>query len=160
KILKLRPHDEHVLLNAADIAAGQGLLAEARVHLNTVNEQRRSRGDASQVIDAEAFISRVTAIRRLSVDTPEAAPTVPDPRSSDDPRVFASRERIRVAAAVPAAPPVAMPADPPGSSSLPQEIPTTATGSSTSAAKLAQPVERPPAPRDLEDVFADLRKDA
>ena len=46
KILKLRPDDEHVLLKAAEIAAGEGLLAEARAHLHSVNEQRRKRGEA------------------------------------------------------------------------------------------------------------------
>jgi tetratricopeptide (TPR) repeat protein len=51
KILKIRPHDEHVLLQAAEIAAGQGLLVDARQHLNAVYEQRASRGDADGCLE-------------------------------------------------------------------------------------------------------------
>ena len=51
KILKIRPHDEHVLLQAAEIAAGQGLFVDARRHLNAVDEQRRSRGDAAGCLE-------------------------------------------------------------------------------------------------------------
>ena len=51
KILKIRPHDEHVLLQAAEIAAGQGLLVDARQYLNAVDEQRASRGDAAGCLE-------------------------------------------------------------------------------------------------------------
>ena len=51
KILKIRPQDEHVLLQAAEIAAGQGLLVDARQYLNAVDEQRRSRGDAAGCLE-------------------------------------------------------------------------------------------------------------
>lgn len=49
KILKIRPHDEYVLMQAAEIAADQGLFVDARMYLNTVSEQRRSRGDLAGV---------------------------------------------------------------------------------------------------------------
>jgi tetratricopeptide (TPR) repeat protein len=49
KILKIRPDDEYVLLQAAEIAAGQGLFVDARTYLNTVSERRRSRGDVAGV---------------------------------------------------------------------------------------------------------------
>jgi tetratricopeptide (TPR) repeat protein len=46
KTLKLAPDHEHALLQAAEIAAGQGLLADARTYLGAVEEKRRARGDA------------------------------------------------------------------------------------------------------------------
>jgi tetratricopeptide (TPR) repeat protein len=49
KILKIRPHDEYVLLQAAEIAAGQGLFVDAHAYLNAVSEQRRTRGDVAGV---------------------------------------------------------------------------------------------------------------
>jgi tetratricopeptide (TPR) repeat protein len=47
KILKIRPDDEHALLQAAEVATSQGLLADARAYLNALGERRRSRGDAA-----------------------------------------------------------------------------------------------------------------
>jgi tetratricopeptide (TPR) repeat protein len=47
KILKIRPDDEHALLQAAEVATSQGLLADARSYLNALGERRRSRGDAA-----------------------------------------------------------------------------------------------------------------
>ena len=46
KILKVKPDHEHALLQGAEIAGSQGLLADARTYLNTVLERRRSRSDA------------------------------------------------------------------------------------------------------------------
>jgi tetratricopeptide (TPR) repeat protein len=46
KILKLKPDHEHALVQGGEIAASQGLLADARALFNTVAERRRSRGDA------------------------------------------------------------------------------------------------------------------
>jgi tetratricopeptide (TPR) repeat protein len=45
KILKTKPDHEHALIQSAEIASSQGLLADARGHLNVVLERRRSRGD-------------------------------------------------------------------------------------------------------------------
>jgi tetratricopeptide (TPR) repeat protein len=45
KILKIKPDHEHSLLQGAEIASSQGLLADARAYLNTVGERRRGRGD-------------------------------------------------------------------------------------------------------------------
>jgi len=47
KILKIRPDDEHALLQSGDIAARQGLLADARAYLNAVRERQRGRGDVA-----------------------------------------------------------------------------------------------------------------
>lgn len=45
KILKIKPDDEHALLQGAEIAGSQGLLVDARAYLNTLLERRRSRND-------------------------------------------------------------------------------------------------------------------
>ena len=65
KILKLRPDDEHALMQAAEIAATQGLLADCRSHLKVVADKRRSKGDARGV-------AQIT-IRLASLD-PEDTP--------------------------------------------------------------------------------------
>jgi tetratricopeptide (TPR) repeat protein len=52
KILKLDPNHDHTLLRVADIAARQGLFADARVYLSAVVEVRRQRGDARGEADA------------------------------------------------------------------------------------------------------------
>jgi tetratricopeptide (TPR) repeat protein len=49
KILKLKPDHEQALVQAAEIAANQGLLADARVYFKTVADRRRARGDARGV---------------------------------------------------------------------------------------------------------------
>jgi tetratricopeptide (TPR) repeat protein len=45
KILKLKPDHEHTLVQLADILGSQKLYADARGHLNTLHEIRKSRGD-------------------------------------------------------------------------------------------------------------------
>ncbi|HEX7795966.1 MAG TPA: tetratricopeptide repeat protein [Vicinamibacterales bacterium] len=157
KILKLRPHDEHVLLQAADIAAGQGLLAEARAHLNTVNEQRRSGGDASGVVDPEAFISKVTAARRLSVDNSPAL----EPRSSDSHKVppVVPADPVVVAPATASTHALSIPKNPVDNNAVPREIEKRAASMEEPAATIAQSPGGGQ-PKDLEDIFADLRKEA
>ena len=49
KILKIKPDHEQALVQAAEIAANQGLLADARVYFKTVADRRRVRGDARGV---------------------------------------------------------------------------------------------------------------
>ncbi len=72
KILKIRPDHEHALIQGAEIAASQGLLADARAYLNTVFERRRARGDqrgAAQArirlgsLDPADFEARANAAR-------------------------------------------------------------------------------------------------
>jgi tetratricopeptide (TPR) repeat protein len=46
KILKLKPDHEPALVAAADLAVGQGLLADARTYLTALIERRNVRGDA------------------------------------------------------------------------------------------------------------------
>jgi tetratricopeptide (TPR) repeat protein len=45
KVLKIRPDDDHALLQSAEIAARQGLLADAKAMLGSVIEHRLRRGD-------------------------------------------------------------------------------------------------------------------
>ena len=49
KVLKVRPDDEHSLLQGAEISAAQGLLADARANLNAVGDRRKSRKDTRGV---------------------------------------------------------------------------------------------------------------
>ena len=45
KIVKIRPDDEHALLQSADLSEQQGLYADARASLGTIADRRRRRGD-------------------------------------------------------------------------------------------------------------------
>lgn len=72
KVLKLKPNHEHALLQSAEVAATQGLLADARSYLNTLIEQRRGRGDFEGaararvrlgLLDPEDFSARAAAAR-------------------------------------------------------------------------------------------------
>ena len=59
KILKVKPNDEHALIQAAGVAVKQGLLLDARAYLNAVCAERRQRGDLAGL--AEAMI-RLAAV--------------------------------------------------------------------------------------------------
>ena len=72
KIIKIRPDDEHALLQAGEMAAQQGVLVDARTYLNTVAERRLARGDrqgAAEIrvrlgsLDPSDFDARRTAAR-------------------------------------------------------------------------------------------------
>jgi tetratricopeptide (TPR) repeat protein len=49
KVLKLKPDEEHALLQGAEISAAQGILADARMYLNAVAERRRKNKDTRGV---------------------------------------------------------------------------------------------------------------
>ena len=75
KTLKIKPTDEHALLQAADIAVRQGLLAEAKQYLSLVVAHRRAGGHlagAAEVLtrmaalDPEDVQARVTAARAVA----------------------------------------------------------------------------------------------
>jgi len=53
KILKLKPDHEHSLMQVADILGMQKLYADARAHLNTLIELRKSRGDVRGSLQAK-----------------------------------------------------------------------------------------------------------
>jgi tetratricopeptide (TPR) repeat protein len=59
KILKLEPDHDHALLQIADIAERQGLLADARICLSTVAEARRRRGDSQGEADARIRLANL-----------------------------------------------------------------------------------------------------
>jgi len=65
KILKLAPGDEKVLLTLAEISTKQGLLADARAHLNAVAKRRRERGDHS---GADDLVIRLGSLDPADVD--------------------------------------------------------------------------------------------
>jgi len=84
KLLKLKPDDEHSLVQSAELASTQGLLADARSFLNTLAELRQTRGDkrgAAQArirlgsLDPADYDARIAAARaRIEVgDAPGAA---------------------------------------------------------------------------------------
>jgi tetratricopeptide (TPR) repeat protein len=53
KILKLKPDHEHSLVQLADILGTQKLYADARAHLNTLIELRKSKGDVRGSLQAK-----------------------------------------------------------------------------------------------------------
>ena len=74
KILKLVPQDETTQIQLADISARQGLLADAKSHLNAIAARRRAKGDrrgAAEIvvrlgtIDPADFDARLAAARTL-----------------------------------------------------------------------------------------------
>jgi tetratricopeptide (TPR) repeat protein len=74
KILKVKPLDEASQLQLAEISAKQGLLADAKSHLNAIAARRRERGDrrgAAEIIvrlgtiDPADFDARLAAARTL-----------------------------------------------------------------------------------------------
>lgn len=65
KALKLRPDDEASLLHLGQIAARQGLLADARTYMTSVAEKRRARGDEE---GADAILIEMSAIDPADVD--------------------------------------------------------------------------------------------
>ena len=53
KILKLKPDHERGLWQVSDILGNQGLYADARAHLNTLIELRRTKGDTRGALQAK-----------------------------------------------------------------------------------------------------------
>ncbi len=70
KILKLRPADDHALVQAGELAASQGLLADARAFLTSAIAARRHRGDQSGVL---ALVVRLGALDKSDVEARLAA---------------------------------------------------------------------------------------
>jgi tetratricopeptide (TPR) repeat protein len=82
KILKIRPEEEAVQLQLAEISARQGLIADARSYYTAVAERRRSRGDrrgASEItvrlgdLDPNDVEARTAAARAVAELGDEAA---------------------------------------------------------------------------------------
>lgn len=78
KIIKIKPDHEHALLQAAEIAASQGLYADARGHLATVADKRLARGDKrghaqiririGNLDPADYEARRIAAVARIDVN--------------------------------------------------------------------------------------------
>jgi len=83
KVLKIKPDHEHAMLQAAEVAASQGVLVDARAYLNALVERRRGRGDergAAQItirlasLDPANITNRLAAARaRVAVKDVEGA---------------------------------------------------------------------------------------
>jgi len=54
KILKIRPDDEHALMQAGVIAANQGMIVDARAYLTAAAKRRTARGDDEGVAEIRA----------------------------------------------------------------------------------------------------------
>jgi tetratricopeptide (TPR) repeat protein len=70
KLLKLTPDDEASQLKLADVSARQGLLADAKSHLNAVAARRRARGDRA---GAAEVVVRLGSIDPADIDARLAA---------------------------------------------------------------------------------------
>jgi tetratricopeptide (TPR) repeat protein len=66
KALKVAPDHEHTLLRLSEIAAGQGLLADARAYLRQLGRVRRERGDTR---GADECLVRLALLDEADVDT-------------------------------------------------------------------------------------------
>jgi tetratricopeptide (TPR) repeat protein len=83
KVLKLKPDHEHALIQAAEIAAAQGVFVDARAYLKSVAEERRRRGDqrgAAEIqlrlgsLDPADYGARIAAgLARAGLGEPDAA---------------------------------------------------------------------------------------
>jgi tetratricopeptide (TPR) repeat protein len=59
KILKLKPYDEHAMVQAGEIARRQGFFADARAHLSAVMARRSARGDRRGAADVRIRLGLV-----------------------------------------------------------------------------------------------------
>jgi tetratricopeptide (TPR) repeat protein len=73
KILKISPDDESAQLNLAEIAARQGLLADAKVYFSGVEARRRARGDR---LGADEIVLRLGDLDPADVEARVAAARV------------------------------------------------------------------------------------
>jgi tetratricopeptide (TPR) repeat protein len=136
KVLKIRPDHEHALLQGAEIAASQGLLADARRYLNAVLERRLENGDVGGVAEIR--------VRLGSLD--------PDDRSARRSSDLSSGLDDLRGSARPDAPPLAASGR---SESVDVDLSIVLDDSAMPVAPA--PAPRPPA--ELDDVFAQFRDD-
>jgi tetratricopeptide (TPR) repeat protein len=113
KVLKLKPDHDHALLQGADIASSQGLLADARACLNALLDKRRSRGDQRGVaqirirlamLDPADYAARFAAAR-ARIDMNDRAGALSDFKAlaaelADSDRQSEAVEALREAAAL------------------------------------------------------------
>ena len=65
KILKIKPQDDHALLQAGELASQQGLLADARTFLRAAADARRTRGDEHGALEV---VARLGTLDKSDVD--------------------------------------------------------------------------------------------
>jgi tetratricopeptide (TPR) repeat protein len=150
KILKIHPHDEQVLLQAAEIAIAQKLVVDARAHLNTVYEQRRSRGDVAGV---EEITLRLAALDPEAVISSRLAQIEAQARESHHvrPEVDAAPVSVEPLSVVEAGT-----AEPTGG-----EVEVSTKHEAIEPAQIVPAAASEPSPaRGLDDFFADLREEA
>jgi tetratricopeptide (TPR) repeat protein len=80
KILKFAPHDEDVRIKLARACAQQGLIVEARGHLQDVLAARRRRGDSVGAAAAMALVAELDERERRA----RSAPAADEPHAVDD----------------------------------------------------------------------------
>jgi tetratricopeptide (TPR) repeat protein len=166
KVLKLDPRDEHALLRTADIAAEQGLLADARLHLRLLEQVHRDRGHEDRAEEVAGRISMLVApvtrspVAGAPADAALAAavkPVVADPEPQPDPEPDPSpaptAEAIVMAAPVVTGPPIMKAAVTPGA--VDEEIDLTGDLEALTA---SSPVLVDA--RSLDEAFAQLREEA
>lgn len=90
KALKVRSDHEHTLLRLGEVAARQGLLADAKMYLGQLAQQRRLRGDAQGAADCVARIAALDLQEPESGPAPAAAappakPAAAAPAASSEP---------------------------------------------------------------------------
>jgi tetratricopeptide (TPR) repeat protein len=86
KILKLHPDHEHAMVQAAEIAGTQGLVADARMYLKALAERRRAKGDKRGLAQIYVRLSSLDpsdhdarlAAARARVDLKDTAGAVSD----------------------------------------------------------------------------------
>lgn len=176
KILKVCPNDEVVLQRAADMAAAQDLLVDARAYLNAIREQRWSRGDKAGVADITIrlaaleptdYAARLAGARaQVAIgDVPAAvsgfkkiAGELIDVGHLDEAKAALGEAAqlapadVEITNALARISGTALPVDSP-----PKTEPTTVVAP-VAVDEASEPP--PPPPQDLDGVFADLREEA
>ncbi|MEQ1870745.1 MAG: tetratricopeptide repeat protein [Vicinamibacterales bacterium] len=161
KILKISADDEHATLQGAEVAAAQGLLADARRALKLIVERRLASGDYSgastlaarlAALDQAAPASRVrNAQEPPVVDADRAVDRVEDTQAVK-PEPVVSRPTVPVVAPAPELPTVAHTS---------HRLPNTEVDLSVVLDQIHEPQRAEPAAApDLDDVFAQMRDEA
>jgi tetratricopeptide (TPR) repeat protein len=177
KILKIRPQDEYVLLQLAEMAINQQLIVDARAYLSEVREQRFSRGDragaaaitirmgALDPMDYNARLARARAqaevgeVSEAVAGLRQIATELTEQGRLDEAAAVVKQARLLAPSDAQVKPAEATPKPAP-TDPISQEAPSVAGEDTEPAATLLHPVSNASAPKDLDEVFADLREDA
>lgn len=81
KILKIRPDDEHALLQAAELAASQGVLVDARAYFVSLAGRRTARGDEAGAAGVRSRIFQMY-LRAGDLDRAREFVATPDDRAA------------------------------------------------------------------------------